>query len=135
MIEQRRQSMIRGACAAAAALFLVGSWLSAAAAEQLSADKVSAEITERYHVTVLRVTPTEVDDRAAYAVVAMNPGGDDNGAFRVTTLIVDAETGELVPQFAHRPAGYDLPLPADRSPPTDSGPMIRSLTEREYRQR
>ena len=125
--------MIRSTCAAAAALLLAGSGL--AAAERLSADKVSAEITERYHVTVLRVTPMQVDNRAAYAVVVMNPAGDDNGAFRVTTLIADAETGELVPQFAHRPAGYDLPRPADRSPPTDSGPMIRSLTEREYRQR
>lgn len=125
--------MIRSTCAAAAALLLAGSGL--AAAERLSADKVSAEITKRYHVTVLRITPTQVDDRAAYAVVVMNPAGDDNGAFRVTTLIADAETGELVSQFAHRPAGYDLPRPADRSPPTDSGPMIRSLTEREYRQR
>ena len=127
--------MIRSTCAAAAALFLAGSWLAAVAAERISADKVSAEITKRYHVTVLRVTPTQVDNRAAYAVVVMNPAGDDNGAFRVTTLIADAETGELVSQFAHRPAGYDLPQPADRSPPTDSGPMIRSLTEREDRQR
>jgi hypothetical protein len=125
--------MIRSTCAAAAALFLAGSGF--AAAEGLSADKVSADITKRYHVTVLRVTPTQVNDRAAYAVVVMNPAGDDNGAFRVTTLIADAETGELVSQFAHRPAGYDLPRPADRSPPTDSGPIIRSLTEREYRQR
>lgn len=127
--------MIRSACTIVAAAFLAGSWLSAAAAERLSADKVSADITKRYQVTVLRVTPTKIDDRAAYALVVMNPGGDDNGAFRVTTLIADAETGELVSQFAHRPAGYDLPRPADRSPPTDSGPMIRSLTEREYRLR
>jgi hypothetical protein len=36
----------------------------------------------------------------------------------------------------HRAAGYDLPSPSDRSPPADaSGPIIRSLTEREYRQR
>lgn len=125
--------MIRSTCAAAAVLFLAGSGL--AAAERLSADKVSADITKRYGVTVLHITPTQVDDRAAYAVVVMNPAGDDNGAFSVTTLIADAETGELVSQFAHRPAGYDLPRPADRSPPTDSGPMIRSLTEREYRQR
>lgn len=125
--------MIRSTCAAAVALLLAGSGL--AAAERLSADEVSADITKRYHVTVLRVTPTKVEDRAAYAVVVMNPAGDDNGAFKVTTLIADAETGELVSQFAHRPSGYDLPLPADRSPPTDSGPMIRSLTEREYRQR
>jgi hypothetical protein len=66
----------------------------------------------------------------------MNPGGNDNGAFEVSTLIVDAATGDLVPQFAHRPSGYDLPPAADRSPPPDdSGPIIRSMTSREYRQR
>jgi len=108
----------------------------AGAAEPLTPDKVSADIAERYHVTVLRATPTKIGDRAAYAVAVMNPGGDDNGAFKVTTLIVDAETGALVPQFVHRPAGYDLPSPSDRSPPADdSGPIIRSLTEREYRER
>lgn len=108
----------------------------AGAAERLSADTVSTRIAERYHVTVLRATPTTIGDRPAYRVVVMNPGGDDNGAFKVTTLVVDAESGMLVPQFMHRAAGYDLPSPSDRSPPADaSGPIIRSLTEREYRQR
>lgn len=122
---------------AVAALLLLSSWLAAAsAAEPLTADKVSAEIAERYHVTVLRVTPKKVDDRAAFDVVVMNPGGDDNGAFQVSTLVVDAATGALLPQFAHRPAGYALPQPSDRSPPAnDSGPAIRFMTEREYRQR
>jgi hypothetical protein len=120
------------------ALLLVASaWLGAAdAAESPGVDKISAGIAERYNVTVLRATPTTVGDRPAFAVVVMNPGGDDNGAFKVTTLIVDAETGALVSQFMHRAAGYDLPSPSDRSPPADSsGPIIRSLTEREYRQR
>jgi hypothetical protein len=136
MTEPRRRSPILSACSGAA-LLLAGWWLgaAAAAAERLSAEKVSTDIAKRYQVTVLRVTPTKVDDRAAYAVVVMNPGGDDNGAFGVTTLMADAETGELVSQFAHRPAGYDLPSPADRSPPADNGRMIRTLTEREYRER
>jgi len=130
-----RKSMVR--LIAAAAVLLATACLGVAgAAEPLTADKVSADIAERYHVTVLRATPTKIGERAGYAVVVMNPGGDDNGAFRVTTLIVDAETGALVPQFVHRPAGYDLPSPSDRSPPgDDSGPIIRSLTEREYRER
>lgn len=120
-----------------AVLLIVGAWpCIAVAAERLTADGVSTRVAERYHVTVLRATPTTVGDRPAYRVVVMNPGGDDNGAFKVTTLVVDAETGMLVPQFMHRAAGYDLPSPSDRSPPADaSGPIIRSLTEREYRQR
>jgi len=120
-----------------AVFVVVGAWLGAAgAAEPLTADKVSAAVAERYNVTVLRATPTTIGDRPAYVVAVMNPGGDDNGAFKVTTLIVDAKTGALVPQFMHRAAGYDLPSPSDRSPPADaSGPIIRSLTEREYRQR
>ena len=120
-----------------AILLVVSAWPCAAdAAERLTADKVSAGIAERYHVTVLRTTPTTIGDRPAFRVVVMNPGGDHNGAFEVTTLVVDAETGKLVPQFMHRAAGYDLPSPSDRSPPADaSGPIIRSLTEREYRQR
>jgi hypothetical protein len=122
--------------AVATALLLASACLGVAGAQPLAPDKVSAAIAERYHVTVLRATPTKIGERAGYAVVVMNSGGDDNGAFKVTTLIVDAETGALVPQFTHRPAGYDLPSPSDRSPPgNDSGPTIRSLTEREYRQR
>lgn len=122
--------------ATVALLLVVSASLGAADAAPLTADKISADIAKRYDVTVLRATPTTVGDRPAYSVVVMNPGGDDNGAFKVTTLIVDAETGALVSQFAHRAAGYDLPSPSDRTPPADaSGPIIRSLTEREYRQR
>ncbi len=123
--------------AAAAAVLLLSGWVAAAgAAEALTADKVSAGIAERYHVTVLRVTPTKVDDHAAFDVVVMNPGGDDNGAFQVSTLVVDAATGALLPQFTHLPDGYTLPPASDRNPPAnDSGPAIRYLTEREYRQR
>lgn len=120
-----------------AVVLIVGAWPCVSlAAERLTADAVSTRVAERYHVTVLRATPTTIGDRPVYRVVVMNPGGDDNGAFKVTTLVVDAETGMLVSQFMHRAAGYDLPSPSDRSPPADaSGPIIRSLTEREYRQR
>jgi hypothetical protein len=120
-----------------ALLLVVSAGLGAAdAAEPPSADKIAAGIAKRYNVTVLHTTPTTIGDWLAYRVVVMNPGGDDNGAFKVTTLVVDAETGMLMPQFMHRAAGYDLPSPSDRNPPADaSGPIIRSLTEREYRQR
>lgn len=107
-----------------------------AAAGQIPGDKLAAAIAQRYGVTALKVTPIKLGDRDAFAVVVMNPGGDDNGAFEVSTLIVDAASGDLVPQFAHRSSGYSLPSAADRSPPPDdSGPIIRSMTAREYRQR
>jgi hypothetical protein len=103
---------------------------------QLPADAVASDIARRYGVSVLKVTPTKVDERDAYAVVVMNPGGNDNGAFEVSTLIVDAASGALVPQFAHRASGYALPPSPDTATPgDDSGPSVRSMTSREYRQR
>jgi len=107
-----------------------------AALAQMPADKIAAAVAQRYGVNVLKVTPTTLGERDAYAVLVMNPGGNDNGAFAVSTLVVDAASGELVPQFAHGPSGYTLPpAPDTATSGSDSGPSIRSLTEREYRQR
>jgi hypothetical protein len=136
MTERGARSMVRIALCATAIMVLFA-WLAAAgAAERLSADKISAEITRRYGVTVLRVTPIETDGRAAYLVTVMNPGGDDNGAFRVSMLLVDAASGGLISQFVHLSNGYELPASADRSPSgDDAGLAIRRMTEREYRTR
>ena len=124
--------MGKAGCAALMALLLG----AAGAMAQLSADTVSADVAQRYGVSVLKATPIKVDGRDAYAVAVMNPGGDDNAAFQVNTLIVDAASGELLPQFAHRASGYNLPPSPNRSPPPDdSGPIIRSMTSREYRTR
>ncbi len=35
----------------------------------------------------------------------MNPPGNFNEALQVNTLMVDRQTGELVPQFRHAPSG------------------------------
>jgi hypothetical protein len=127
-------SMRRSILVAAAVLLLLG--LSAGQADAADPDTVAVDVAHRYGVTVLRVTPTTENGRPAFSILVMNPGGDDNGAFKVTTLMVDAETGQLISQFAHRPDGYQLPSPSDRTPPPDdSGPAIRRLTEREYRAR
>ena len=40
--------------------------------------------------------PSRYDGRAVFLVTVMNPGGDFNEAFQVTTLAVDVETGKLV---------------------------------------
>jgi hypothetical protein len=104
----------------------------AAPAETLSAERAAETVAQRYGVQVLRVTPVEVDGAPAYAVVVMNPGGNFNEAFQVNTLVVDPETGDLVSQFRHRAAGYDLPGAVGRSPPGDDvGSAVRRLTNRE----
>ena len=105
---------------------------AAVRAEALSPEKAGEAVAQQYGVQVLRVRPVEVDGTSAYAVVVMNPAGNFNEAFRVTTLIVDPATGRLVPQFRHRAAGYDLPGADGRSPPGDDvGTAVRRLTNRE----
>lgn len=86
---------------------LVAGWMMAAAAAlaAMSADEVKTRIEKEYGVQVLKVTPVERDGAKSYAVTVMNPGGDFNTAFMVTTLEVDAETGRLVPQFRHLESG------------------------------
>jgi hypothetical protein len=93
----------------------------AAPARALSADAIAAALAERFGVKVLRVTPIERDGKQLLAVVVMHPGGNFNEAFTVTTLIADAETGELVPQFRAENSGYQLPQAANRQPPSDDG--------------
>ena len=72
-----------------------------------SVDEVKRRIETEFGVTVLRVRPMEREDGSpAYAVTVMNPGGDRNSAFAVSTLEVDARTGALLPQFRHVADGY-----------------------------
>lgn len=104
-----------------------GAW----AASPLPPEKVAAAIADRYGVKVLNVKPGEQDGQAVYLVVAMNPGGNFNEAFKVTRLVIDAATGDLVPQFRNLTSGYDLPVAADTAiPGDDNGATIRRLTFR-----
>lgn len=117
-----------GAILAAAALAFAA---QPALAQQKTAEQVSAEIAQRYKTQVLRVTPMTLDGKPAYAVRVLSPGGDFDDAFRVVTLMVDAGTGELVPQFRHRTSGYDVPGAQLRLPGADgSGDAIRRETFR-----
>ncbi len=96
-----------------------------------SADEVSAAVAKAFGVEVLRVRSIETDGGPAYAVTVMNPGGNFDGAFQVSTLVVDARTGDLVPQFRHKSAGYDLPGAPSNVPPTESdGMAMRRMTYR-----
>lgn len=103
------------------ALLAVAAVLGAAPARALSPDAAGERLAQRFGVKILRVTPIERAGRDLYAVVVMNPGGNFNEAFKVSTLVVDAETGDLVAQFRPENSGYDLPQAANRQPPADEG--------------
>jgi hypothetical protein len=97
----------------------------------LSPEAVAGAVAQRFGVTVLRVKPIERDGKPLYSVVVMNPGGNFNEAFKATILVVDPDTGELVPQFRQENSGYDLPASPDRQPPAnDGGTAIRRETFR-----
>lgn len=82
---------------------------SGAAAQRLSKEEAARNIAETYGVEVLRVSERELGEgNLAYEVVVMNPGGAYNEAFMVTRLLVDPETGDLIPEFRHRSSGYNL---------------------------
>jgi len=96
-----------------------------------SAEEISAAVAQEFGVEVLRIVAADADGRPAYRVTVMNPGGDSDGAFQVTTLVVDAETGGLIPQFRHKAAGYELPGASANEPPTvTEGTAIRRMTYR-----
>ena len=89
--------MIRARCSGP---IVVAVWLAAAnPAFALSPEAVAGTVAQRFGVTVLRVAPIERDGKPLYSVVVMNPGGNFNEAFKATTLVVDPDSGELVPQF------------------------------------
>lgn len=46
---------------------------------------------------ILKVEPTTVSGQPAFAVKVMNPGGNDNGAFQIYTVVIDAASGTVSP--------------------------------------
>jgi hypothetical protein len=115
----------------AVAVWLVVAGFGANPALALSPEAVASAVAQRFGVTVLRVLPIERDGKPLYSVVVMNPGGNFNEAFKATILVVDPDTGELVPQFRQENSGYDLPAAPDRQPPAgDVGTAIRRETFR-----
>ena len=85
--------------------------LASPAGAEMSVDAVKQKIEADYAVTVLRVKPMADDGRRVFAVTIMNPGGDFNEAFQVITIVVDAETGDLVLQYRQRAGGHDEAAP------------------------
>lgn len=46
---------------------------------------------------ILKVDPVTVGGQPAFAVKVMNPGGNDNGAFQVYTVVIEAGSGTVSP--------------------------------------
>ena len=103
-----------------------------ASAQQLTGEAAAQKVAETYGVEALRVQEMRAaDGRPAYAVTVMAPGGDFNGAFQVTTLLVDARTGELISQYRHTPTGHEFSGAPSNVPPTEvDGPALRRRSNR-----
>lgn len=91
-------------------LFLLATLLVVAGgAQALTPDEVGRKVAADWGVEVLKVRSLRVDSQDVVAVTVMSPAGSFNGALGVTTLLADAATGQLVPQFRHNVSGYSLP--------------------------
>ncbi len=108
------------------------------AATNFSKDEaaVAKRLEKTYGVRVLRIRSDVIDGTMVYVVTVMNPAGNFNGAFRVTTLAVDKASGQLVSQYRQTPTGQRYPATERRHTPSDvSGIAIRRRTERRQRAR
>ncbi len=116
------------------ALALAMAWLlvSPTAAQNVrSPEQVSERIEATFGVRVLRIRRAENEGRSTYAVTVMNPGGNFNEAYQVSTLMVEPESGKLISQFRHLPAGYRLSgAPRNSATIDGDGAVIRRLTNR-----
>ena len=75
----------------------------AAAAE--TAQQVAKKIAAEFGVRVLKVRESRLDGAPVFLVTVMNPGGDFDEAFQITTLAVDVKTGKLVSGYRHLSSG------------------------------
>ena len=113
----------RRSLAAAAAVLAVAAAMPPAADAQVSARQASRQFAETYGVQVLKSRTGEIDGKRVYLLTIMNPKGDFNEAFQVSTVAVDAATGRLVPGFRHRASGRvsnQSPTYAPNRQPTES---------------
>jgi hypothetical protein len=100
-------------------------------APELSEDQVRSRLQEELGVEVVGLRVVEVEGRPAYAVKVMNPPGNYNAAFRVVTLLVDGDTGEVLGEVQATPDAEDPDAFAPRRVPADaSGLELRRRTWR-----
>jgi len=93
------------------------SFLAQPARAAVTEQEVRQMIEKTYEVKVLKLVADRLDGRPVFLVTVMSAAGNDNGAFQVNRLAVDAETGKLVSAFRHHTSGYELPAGARDSEP------------------
>ena len=59
---------------------------------------IADRIAKEYGVTVLKTAEGDVNGKTVLFVTVMNPGGNSDSAFEVTTLAADPATGDLISQ-------------------------------------
>jgi hypothetical protein len=74
----------------------------------LSPQEVEQAVGESLGVQVLGSETIETEAGTRYAVKVMNPPGDANAALLVTTLLVDAVSGEILGEARAAPAAGPL---------------------------
>ncbi len=91
-------------------ILLAAALLASAGAAQaaMMPDELSKKIGQQYGVTVLRLSPGEMDGKKVFFARVMAKGGNSNGAFEVTTFAVDPDSGQLLRSFRHVTSGYEL---------------------------
>lgn len=82
----------------AAALAAAAGLTAFAADAAMTADQVRQQIERESGGKVVKIEPRKFGMLEAFAVTVMNPGGNDNGAFQVYTIIVSADNGTIVPE-------------------------------------
>ena len=114
------------ALAAALALIVLS---GATGAEAKSPADIAAEVEKSRGVKVLKLQETMVEGRTAYIVTVMNPSGESNSAFQVERILVDAETGAVLPTLRHGPTGLSLAAGPEFEPTYEGdGPTMRRMT-------
>ena len=93
----------------------------------LSPQEVEQAVGERLGVEVLGSERVETEAGPRYAVKVMNPPGNYSAAFLVTTLLVDAASGEIL---GEADPGSDLTRPVLPSSEAESGLEARRRTYR-----
>jgi hypothetical protein len=100
--------------------------------DQAAVAELKQRLASDLGVDVLDVRPIEANGRQAYAVKVMNPGGNSNDAFLVSTLVVDRESGEVLGRLPQSiGTSTDFSGGGVRFEPLEnSGPAIRRRTYR-----
>lgn len=63
----------------------------------MTESQVKSLVETQTRGTILKVESVAVGGQPAFAVKVMNPGGNDNGAFQIYTVVIDAASGTVLP--------------------------------------